>query len=186
MAVPDVSMAGREPPHMGPVAHGFAALGDAAERAVSQLTSLAADAVQAPSRLGQAAALLTADGRVGTLWQVTAPFGGLLLGAIAVALAVHHLLKPQRRVLAVGLIDGGGDLFHHLLLGDGANARRGFNSANRHYSLLSCSGTPTFSNSVATRGSRALRDLDGEIRCPFLESRCGSFWSVPHLALLST
>jgi len=99
MAVPDVSMAGREPPHMGPVAHGFAALGDAAERAVSQLTSLAADAVQAPSRLGQAAALLTADGRVGTLWQVTVPFGGLLLGAMAVALAVHHLLKPQRRAL---------------------------------------------------------------------------------------
>src|SRR5215472_12015089 len=99
MAVPDVSMAGREPPHMGPVAHGFAALGDAAERAVSQLTSLAVDAVQAPSRLGQAAALLTADGRVGTLWQVTVPFGGLLLGAMAVALAVHHLLKPQRRAL---------------------------------------------------------------------------------------
>src|SRR5215470_20237354 len=96
MAVPDVSMAGREPPHMGPVAHGFAALGDAAERAVSQLTSLAADAVQAPSRLGQAAALFTADGRVGTLWQVTVPFGGLLLGAMTVALAVHHLLKPQR------------------------------------------------------------------------------------------
>ena len=100
MAVPDVSMAGREPPHIGPVAHGFAALGDAAERAVSQLTSVAADAVQAPSRLSQAAALLTADGRVGTLWQVTAPFGGLLVGAMAVALAVHFLLKPQRRALA--------------------------------------------------------------------------------------
>ena len=97
MAVPNASMAGREPPHMGPVAHGFAALGDAAERAVSQLTSVAADAVQAPSRLSQAAALLTADGRVGTLWQVMAPFGGLLLGAMAVALAVHYLLKPQRR-----------------------------------------------------------------------------------------
>jgi len=100
MAVPNASMAGREPPHMGPVAHGFAALGDAAERAVSQLTSVAADAVQAPSRLSQAAALLTADGRVGTLWQVTAPFGGLLLGGMAVALAVRHLLKPQRRALA--------------------------------------------------------------------------------------
>jgi hypothetical protein len=69
------SMAGREPLHMGPVAHGFAALGDAVERAISQLTSVAADAVQAPSRLSQAAALLTADGRVGALWQVTAPFG---------------------------------------------------------------------------------------------------------------
>src|SRR5262244_2594251 len=100
MAVPNASMAGREPPHMGPVAHGFTALGDAAHRAVSQLAAVAADAGQAPSRLSQAAALLTADGRVGTLWQVTAPFGGLLLGAIAVALAVHHLLKPQRRVLA--------------------------------------------------------------------------------------
>jgi hypothetical protein len=30
---------------------------------------------------------------------VTVPFGGLLLGATAVALAVHHLLKPQRRAL---------------------------------------------------------------------------------------
>ena len=100
MAVPNASMAGREPPHMGPVAHGFTALGDAAHRAVSQLAAVAADARQAPSRLSQAAALLTADGRVGTLWQVTAPFGGLLLGAIAAALAVHHLLKPPRRVLA--------------------------------------------------------------------------------------
>jgi len=99
MAVPDISTAGREPPHMGPVAHGFAALGDAAERAVSQLAAVLADALQAPGRLSEAAALLTADSRVGTLWQVTAPFGGLLLGAMAVALAVHHLLKPQRRAL---------------------------------------------------------------------------------------
>src|SRR5215472_12637246 len=94
------------------------------------------------------------------------------------------LKKNQCIANVVGLIDGGGDLFHHLRLGDGANARRGFNSANRHYSLLSGSGTPTFSNSGATRGSRALRDLDGEIRCPFVESRCGSFWSVPYLAPL--
>ena len=65
MAVPNASMAGREPPHMGPVAHGVAVLGDAAQRAVSQLAALAADAVQAPSRLSQAAALLTDDGRVG-------------------------------------------------------------------------------------------------------------------------
>ena len=85
MAVPNASMAGREPPHMGPVAHGVAVLGDAAQRAVSQLAALAADAVQAPSRLNQAAALLTDDGRVGTVWQVTALFGGLLLGAIGVA-----------------------------------------------------------------------------------------------------
>src|SRR5215510_8559721 len=95
MAVPDVLMAGREPPQMGPVAHGFAALGDAAERAVSQLAAVLDDAVQAPSRLSEAAALLTGDGRVGTLWQVTAPFGGVLLGAMAVALAVHQLLKPH-------------------------------------------------------------------------------------------
>src|SRR5215472_9624721 len=93
MAFPNVSMAGREPPHMGPVAHGVTVLGDAAQRAVSQLAALAADAVQA-------AALLTDDGRVGTVWRVTALFGGLLLGAIAVALAVHHLLKPQQRGLA--------------------------------------------------------------------------------------
>ena len=94
MAVPNASMAGREPPHMGPVAHGVAVLGDAVQRAVSQLAALAADAVQAPSRLSQAAALLTDDGRVGTVWQVTALFGGLLLGAIGVALAVHRLLTP--------------------------------------------------------------------------------------------
>ena len=100
MAVPSASMAGREPPHLGPVAHGVAVLGDAAQRAVSQLAALAADAVQAPSRLSQAAALLTDDGRVGTVWQMTALFGGLLLGAIGVALAVHRLLTPQRRVLA--------------------------------------------------------------------------------------
>jgi hypothetical protein len=101
MAVPDVLMAGREPPRMGPVAHGFATLGDPAERAVSQLAVMLDDAVQAPSRLSQAAALLTGGGRVGTLWQVTAPFGCLLLGAITVALAVHHLLKAQRRALMV-------------------------------------------------------------------------------------
>ena len=74
MAFPNVSMAGREPPHMGPVAHGVAVLGDAAQRAVSQLAALAADAVQAPSRLSQAAALLTDDGRVGTVWRVTARY----------------------------------------------------------------------------------------------------------------
>jgi small-conductance mechanosensitive channel len=102
MPVADISMAGREPPRMGPVAHGFAVLGDAAERAVSTVAGFTADAAQAPSRLGDAAALLTADGRLGSLWQVTAPFGALLLGAMAVALAVHRLLQPQRRAL-VGL-----------------------------------------------------------------------------------
>ena len=101
MPVPDSSMAGLQPPHMGPVAHGFAALGDAAERAVSTIAGFAADAALAPGRLGHTAALLTAEGRVGTLWQVMAPFAGLLLGAIAVALAVHRLLDPQRRALAV-------------------------------------------------------------------------------------
>jgi small-conductance mechanosensitive channel len=100
MPVPDASMAGREPPHMGPVAHGFAALGDMAERAVSTVAAFAADAAQAPSRLGHAAAMLTADGRLGSLWQVVAPFAALLLGAAAVALAVHRLLQSQRRALA--------------------------------------------------------------------------------------
>jgi hypothetical protein len=67
-------MAGREPPHMGPMAHGFAALGEAAERAVSTISALAADAGQVPSRLGNIARLLTADGKLGTVWQVTLPF----------------------------------------------------------------------------------------------------------------
>src|SRR5215471_17575870 len=74
------------------------------------------------------------------------------------------LKKNQCIANVVGLIDGGGDLFHHLLLGDGANARRGFNSANRHYSLLSCSGTPTFSNSGATGGAE---------RCAIWTARSG-------------
>src|SRR5262245_39899967 len=99
MAVPDVSTAGRAPPHMGPVAHGFAALGDAAERAVNTVAGFVADAARAPSRFGQAAALLTADGRLGSFWQVMAPFGALLLGAAAVALAIHLLLRPRRRAL---------------------------------------------------------------------------------------
>jgi hypothetical protein len=64
MAVSDVLMVGREPPRVGPVAHGFATLGDAAERAVSQLAAVLDVAVQAPSRLSQAAALLTGGGRV--------------------------------------------------------------------------------------------------------------------------
>ena len=96
----DPSMIGVKPPHMGPVAHGFAALGDAAERAVSAVAALAADAAQAPSRLGNAAALLTDDGKLGTLWQVIAPFSGVLLGAIVVALAVNRQLTPQRKALA--------------------------------------------------------------------------------------
>ena len=33
MPVSDISIAERQPPHMGPVARGFAALGDMAERA---------------------------------------------------------------------------------------------------------------------------------------------------------
>lgn len=96
----DPSMIGVKPPHMGPVAHGFAALGDAAERTVSAVAALAADAAQAPSRLGNAAALLTDDGKLGTLWQVIAPFSGVLLGAIVVALAVNRQLTPQRKALA--------------------------------------------------------------------------------------
>jgi small-conductance mechanosensitive channel len=96
----DPSMIGVKPPHMGPVAHGFAVLGNAAEHAVSTVAAFAADAAQAPSRLGQAAALLTADGRLGAVWQVMAPFAGLLFGAMAVALAVHRLLEPQRIALA--------------------------------------------------------------------------------------
>src|SRR3984893_10286375 len=96
----DPSMIGVKPPHMGPVAHGFAVLGNAAEHAVSTVAAFAADAAQAPSRLGQAAALLTADGRLGAVWQVMAPFAGLLFGAMAVALAVHRLLEPQRTALA--------------------------------------------------------------------------------------
>jgi hypothetical protein len=71
MSVPDVSMAVRGAPHMGPVARGFVALGNAAERAVSQLAAVAADARQEPSRLGDAAALLTADGRIGSLWPAS-------------------------------------------------------------------------------------------------------------------
>jgi small-conductance mechanosensitive channel len=97
--VPDLSMAAREP-HLGPVAHAFVALGQAAEHAVTTVAALAADAAQTPSRLGHAAALLTADGRIGNLWQVMAPFAGLLLGAITVAFAVHLVLEPQRRALA--------------------------------------------------------------------------------------
>ena len=100
MPVPDVSTVGREPPRMGPVAHGFAELGHVAERAVSTVAAFVADAAQAPSRLGDAAALLTADGRLGTVWQVMAPFAGLLLGAAAVALVVHRLLRLQRSALA--------------------------------------------------------------------------------------
>ena len=67
--IPDFSMAGREPPDMGPMAHGFAALGEGAERAVDTLSALAADAAQAPSRLGDVAHLLTSDGkRIQSFW----------------------------------------------------------------------------------------------------------------------
>src|SRR5215831_4927605 len=100
MPVSDISMVGRQPPHMGLVARGFAALGDMAERAVSTVTGIAADAAQAPSRLGQAGALLTGDGQLGSLWEVMAPLVGLLLGAAGGALAVHRLLQPQRSALA--------------------------------------------------------------------------------------
>ena len=85
---------------MGPMAHGFAALGEAAERAVSTISALAGDAAQAPSRLGNIARLLTADGKLGTVWQVTLPFACLLLGSIGAALFVSRLLAPQRKALA--------------------------------------------------------------------------------------
>jgi hypothetical protein len=100
MPVSDISMSERQPPHMGPVDRGFAALGDMAERAVATVAGIAADAAQAPSRLGHASALLTGDGQLGRLWQVMAPFASLLLSAAGVALAVHHLLQSQRRALA--------------------------------------------------------------------------------------
>jgi hypothetical protein len=97
--VPDPSMIGRDPPQMGPVAHGFAVVGQAVEHAVSAIAALVADAAQAPSRLGHAASLITDDGQLGTLWQVMAPFVGLLLGAVGAAFFVKHLLAPQRRAL---------------------------------------------------------------------------------------
>ena len=99
-SVPDFSMTGREPPSMGLMAHGFAALGDAAQHAVCTIAALAADAAQAPHRLDHAVNLLTGDGQLGTLWQVMAPFAALLLAAVAAALAVNHLLAFQRRALA--------------------------------------------------------------------------------------
>jgi len=46
------------------MAHGFTALGEAAERAVSTISALAADAAQAPSRLGNVTRLLTANGKL--------------------------------------------------------------------------------------------------------------------------
>ena len=120
MPVSDISIAERQPPHMGPVARGFAALGDVAERAVSTVAEIAADAAQAPSRLGHAAALLTGDGQLGSLWQVMAPFAGLLLGAASVALAIHRLLQPRRRALAAfrptSVASFGLGLLHSLLL----------------------------------------------------------------------
>jgi hypothetical protein len=66
-----------------------------AERAVRTVAEIAADAAQAPSRLGHATDLLTGDGQLGSLWQVMAPFAGLLLGAAGVALTVHRLLSPS-------------------------------------------------------------------------------------------
>jgi len=120
MPVSDISIAERQSPHMGPVARGFAALGDMAERAVSTVAGIAADAAQAPSRLGHAAALLTGDGQLGSLWQVMAPFAGLLLGAASVALAIHRLLQPRRRALAAfrptSVASFGLGLLHSLLL----------------------------------------------------------------------
>ena len=120
MPVSDISIAERQLPHMGPVARGFAALGDMAERAVSTVAGIAADAAQAPSRLGHAAALLTGDGQLGSLWHVMAPFAGLLLGAASVALAIHRLLQPRRRALAAfrptSAASFGLGLLHSLLL----------------------------------------------------------------------
>ena len=120
MPVSNISIAERQPPHMGSVARGFAALGDAAERAVSTVVAIVADATQAPSRLGHAGALLTGDGQLGSLWQVMAPFSGLLLGAAGVAIVVHRLLQPQRRALAAlrpaNAVTFGLALLHSLLV----------------------------------------------------------------------
>jgi hypothetical protein len=64
------------------------------------------------------------------------------------------LLKENQGVAdVVGVIDGGGDLFDHFLLGSDTNTWRCFDSANRHYSLLSCLGTPTFSNNAQRVGA---------------------------------
>src|SRR6516164_5682261 len=49
-----------------------------------------------------------------------------------------HLNKNKGLADVVGLIDGSGNLRDHFLLGGDTNARRGFDPANRHYSLLSC------------------------------------------------
>src|SRR6516225_2360324 len=158
MPVSDISIAERQPPHMGPVARGFAALGDMAERAVSTVAGIAADAAQVPSRLGHAGALLTGDGQLGNLWQVMAPFSGLLLGAAGVAIVVHRLLQPQRRALAAlrpaNTVPFALALLHSLLVDIAPAAAYGGLAAGGSFLLfwdrgLIFSGTETFQKVVS-------------------------------------
>jgi len=138
MAVPDVLMAGREPPRMGPVAHGFATLGDAAERAVSQLAAVLDDVVQAPSRLSRAAALLTNWRR--SSWHALAGDGAIWLpspgrhnrrarGTSPVegaAASAHGLAAIERRTIAVGLLRAlAVDIADHSMFGQNSRSTSG-------------------------------------------------------------
>ena len=118
MPVSDILIAERQPPHMGPVARGFAAL--AIWRSALSAQSLGSPPMRRRLRAASVTALLAGDGQLGSLWQVMAPFAGLLLGAASVALAIHRLLQPRRRALAAfrptSVASFGLGLLHSLLL----------------------------------------------------------------------
>src|SRR5687767_14182159 len=71
-----------------------------AEHLFDALKVLFADAAWAPSRLDQAANLLTGDGELGSVWFVLGGFAFLVLAGLGAASAAKALLRPVRRRLA--------------------------------------------------------------------------------------
>jgi len=84
---------------MNPVSDFVSGWVDGLVHAGKTIADLGMDAAMAPSRLGQAARILTGDGATGSVSQVLLPLVLLLGGALVVASLVYLLLSAQRRKL---------------------------------------------------------------------------------------
>ncbi len=90
-------------PALKPLSDCLAGCVDTLVHAGRTIGDLAADVLQVPGRLGQAARLLTADGALGSLADVLLPFALLLCAAAAIAGLVFLALAGQRRQLRVAV-----------------------------------------------------------------------------------
>jgi small-conductance mechanosensitive channel len=107
MADPVQSASSDPSPALKPLSDCLAGCVDGLVRVGRTISALAADVLQVPARFGQAVRLLTADGALGSLWDVLLPFVFLLCAAAAAAGLAFLALAGARRQLRAALPEAG-------------------------------------------------------------------------------